>query len=100
MAGNVWQWTADVYDPATYARDAASGSVRNPSGPEMSQEATARQLDRVLRGGSYLCSASYCRGYRISARMPADPTSGASHIGFRTVMSVAQWMAYGEREAK
>jgi sulfatase modifying factor 1 len=87
MAGNVWQWTLDAYDEQTYQRDKARGIVRDPTGP--APPAAART--RVLRGGSYLCSDSYCRGYRVSARSPNDADSGASHIGFRTVMTVAQW---------
>lgn len=46
---------------------------------------------RVVRGGSYLCSDTYCRGYRVSARSPGAPDTGTSHIGFRTVMTVEQW---------
>ncbi len=93
MSGNVWQWTLDVYAQDTYQRDSASGTVHNPSGPTVQTSPSDRQPERVLRGGSFLCSDSYCRGYRISARSPADPESGASHIGFRTVMTVAQWKA-------
>jgi len=87
MSGNVWQWTLDVYAADTYRRDSALGVVRNPMGPAV------KHLERALRGGSFLCSDSYCRGYRISARSPGDPDSGASHIGVRTVMTVAQWKA-------
>jgi sulfatase modifying factor 1 len=87
MAGNVWQWTQDWYRPDTYQLDMARGTVANPTGPSMS----IGQPLRVLRGGSFLCSDSYCRGYRVSARSPGDPDSGASHIGFRGVMTVDQW---------
>jgi formylglycine-generating enzyme len=89
MAGNVWQWTNDWYSERTYALDAARGVVRNPTGPE-----TAETPARVLRGGSYLCSDSYCRGYRVSARSPGAIDTGGPHIGFRTVMSVDQWRAW------
>jgi formylglycine-generating enzyme required for sulfatase activity len=92
MAGNVWQWTMDWYRPDTYARDAARGVVRNPAGPAGGTDAgDGLEPARVLRGGSFLCSDTYCRGYRVSARSPGAPDSGASHIGFRIVMTVAQW---------
>jgi sulfatase modifying factor 1 len=48
---------------------------------------------RVIRGGSFLCNDVYCRGYRVSARGTGAPDTGASHIGFRVVMTPAQWRA-------
>ena len=90
MAGNVWQWTRDWFSEAQYRADRERGVVRNPRGPERAVD--QRQL-KTLRGGSYLCNDSYCRGYRVSARSPNSRDSGASHIGFRTVMTVEQWRA-------
>jgi formylglycine-generating enzyme required for sulfatase activity len=92
MSGNVWQWTMDTFSADTYARDHALGAVRNPAGFD-----TATSAMRTLRGGSHLCSDSYCRGYRVSARSPNARDSGASHIGFRTVLTVAQWRAWSAR---
>jgi sulfatase modifying factor 1 len=89
MSGNVWQWTSDAFRTDTYRADAARGVVRNPAGPD-----TTHWPIRTLRGGSYLCNDSYCRGYRATARSPNARDSGASHIGFRTVMSVEQWRAW------
>jgi sulfatase modifying factor 1 len=66
MAGNVWEITDDDY------RD-ARGSARD---------------HKVVKGGSYLCAESYCFRYRPSARQPAAIDSGASNIGFRTVLRV------------
>jgi sulfatase modifying factor 1 len=37
----------------------------------------------VSRGGSYLCHASYCRRYRVSARQSHAPDSSAGNLGFR-----------------
>ncbi|MFV8342634.1 SUMF1/EgtB/PvdO family nonheme iron enzyme [Flavobacterium sp. XS2P39] len=38
-----------------------------------------------MRGGSYLCNASYCKGYRVTARMKSSPDTSLEHTGFRCV---------------
>jgi formylglycine-generating enzyme required for sulfatase activity len=86
MSGNVWQWTQDWYRSDAYTLDASRGVVRNPKGPITPGGAALR----VIRGGSYLCSDTYCRGYRVSARGTGAPDTGASHIGFRVVMTPEQ----------
>lgn len=92
MSGNVWQWTLDAFDASAYREDARAGVARNP----MHIDTAAISL-RVLRGGSHLCNDAYCRGYRVSARSPNARDSGASHIGFRTIMTVEQWRAWNSR---
>jgi formylglycine-generating enzyme len=98
MSGNVWQWTADWYRSDTYLRRSATPLVVDPVGPDADLPAQPGiEPARVIRGGSYLCSDVYCRGYRVSARGTGEPTTGASHIGFRVVMTVAQWRAWSAR---
>jgi len=70
--GNVWEWTADWFDPAYYARSPPAA----PAGP---QDGT----HRVMRGGSYLCHESYCRRYRVAARSANSPDSTTGNLGFR-----------------
>lgn len=65
MAGNVWNWTADVY-------------VDRPGTDPIEDE-----IRRVTKGGSYLCHVSYCASYRPSARRGTPRDTGMSHIGFR-----------------
>ncbi len=70
--GNVWEWTADWFDPQWYGRR----SGRSPAGPPTGTH-------RVMRGGSYLCHASYCRRYRVAARSANTPDSSTGNLGFR-----------------
>jgi len=46
---------------------------------------------RVTRGGSFLCNATYCCSYRLTARLGASPDTSMSHIGFRCAMSPMTW---------
>ena len=43
---------------------------------------------KVMRGGSYLCHASYCRRYRVDSRSSSEPDSSAGNVGFRLVRPV------------
>jgi formylglycine-generating enzyme required for sulfatase activity len=57
MTGNVWEWTASWFD--------------------------SRHDQRVMRGGSYLCHASYCNRYRVDSRSSNGPDSSTGNLGFR-----------------
>ncbi|MCY3775326.1 MAG: SUMF1/EgtB/PvdO family nonheme iron enzyme, partial [Candidatus Aminicenantes bacterium] len=73
MGGNVWEWTRDWYRNDYYRH---SGGARNPAGP-------AKGSERVIRGGSWMCSVNYCQGYRVAARQKTAPDSGLTNLGFR-----------------
>lgn len=58
--GNVWEWASGVFG-----------------------ETDGRA---VLRGGSYMCHASYCRRYRTSARTAVTADTTLGHAGFRLAL--------------
>jgi sulfatase modifying factor 1 len=85
MAGNVWEWCSDWYTPEYY-KELGNGLSTNPKGPVKSYDPMEPTIPKkVVRGGSFLCNASYCKGYRVSARMKSSPDTSLEHTGFRCV---------------
>jgi formylglycine-generating enzyme required for sulfatase activity len=96
MAGNVWQWVGDWYRADAFRIEAARARlVKDPEGPSDSFDPelgdAARAPARVTRGGSFLCSETYCLSYRTSARRGTDPMNSMSHLGFRLAMDEREW---------
>ena len=73
MAGNVWEWVADWYDPAYYEKSPA----KNPKGP-------GQGTDKVLRSSGWAVETPLVR---IFTRVKSDPTVRNESTGFRCAMS-------------
>ncbi|WP_438014403.1 SUMF1/EgtB/PvdO family nonheme iron enzyme [Sorangium sp. So ce315] len=74
MAGNVWEWVADGWDPAAYTEGARTDPLVPATGSK-----------GVLRGGSWDFSASSARS---TYRLAFDREAGDVSTGFRCARSV------------
>ena len=62
MLGNVWEWT--------------------------DTPASANTASHIIKGGSFLCAANFCRRYRPAARQNQEIDFSTNHIGFRIVKDI------------
>ncbi|WP_437686135.1 SUMF1/EgtB/PvdO family nonheme iron enzyme [Sorangium sp. So ce176] len=74
MAGNVWEWVADGWDPGAYAKGARTDPLVPATGSK-----------GVLRGGSWDFSASTARS---TYRLAFDREAGDVSTGFRCARSM------------
>lgn len=77
ITGNVWEWCLDWFHPSWHVNATRTNPVGPPTG-----------TNKVMKGGSYLCHASYCNRYRVAARTSNTPDSSTTNIGFRCVRDV------------
>lgn len=64
MVGNVWEWTESKWN-------------------DDADDTDLDTVERVKKGGSYLCHKSFCYRYRCAARSSNTADSSAGNLGFR-----------------
>ena len=91
MIGNVWEWTRDWWSTRSGAVSetrCCSIKSRSVGWEGLSDDPALAHLKvprRVVKGGSYLCSPSFCSRFRPAARQPMAVDTSAGHLGFRCV---------------
>jgi formylglycine-generating enzyme required for sulfatase activity len=100
LAGNVWEWVEDVYDPYAYARPGAEQGKGSTCDLAMQAQDDLRahgkqgftgtnpiptECERVLRGGAFNYPGA---GLRASNRVHHPPRFRLVMIGFRCAKSV------------
>lgn len=87
MSGNVWEWCSDWFDVTYYNNKDAER--KNTTGPTKGyNDLMPYQQEKVIRGGSFLCSDEYCSGYRNARRMGSTVDTGLNHTGCRCVKEI------------
>jgi len=86
IVGNAWEWVADAF-VANHAKYLAGAPLVDPQ-VELQGQVESKVVERVKRGGSYLCHESYCYRYRTASRSHNSADSSAQNLGFRCAKNV------------
>lgn len=88
ISGNVWEIVADWFHSQAY--HLPSATVPNSTGPSPAEAniSETEATPHVTKGGSFLCSDVWCKGYQPGSRSPFDDESPSNHTGFRCAMDV------------
>jgi sulfatase modifying factor 1 len=82
LLGNVWEWVADAWI-VNHSKYIQPGVTLVDPLIEIQGRLDDPTLERVKRGGSYMCHESYCYRYRTASRSHNTADSSAQNLGIR-----------------
>jgi formylglycine-generating enzyme required for sulfatase activity len=82
LAGSIWEWTLDLYDPAWYSKPEASGT-------DVASLVFGESSRRVLRGGFWKSDDFFIRGPSRLFSYFFAPWGNASMVGLRCARDAA-----------
>lgn len=88
VIGNVWEWVADAW-VVRHPTKAQDGSILKDPVIEFDyRKVDYLTVERVKKGGSFMCHKSYCFRYRSVSRSSNTADTSAQNLGFRCAKSI------------
>jgi sulfatase modifying factor 1 len=84
MVGNVWEWVDDWWatdHEVSMGEEGSEAVQENPRGPD-------KGIEKVKKGGSFLCHKKFCYRYRNAARFKVEVDNGTQNSGFRCAKDI------------
>jgi len=82
IIGNAWEWVADAWT-VRHRLTGPDGEVLENPLVEIRGRIDDPTVERVKKGGSYMCHISYCYRYRVESRSSNSADSSSQNLGMR-----------------
>ena len=83
IIGNAWEWVADAWTTRHRTVAPDGSKLVDPQVEYSLDKMDDPTIERVKKGGSYMCHISYCYRYRTASRSSNTADSSAQNLGFR-----------------
>jgi len=89
IIGNAWEWVADAWTVKHRVKD-PNGELLRDIQVEYRDKIEDPTVERVKKGGSYMCHISYCYRYRTASRSSNSADSSAQNLGLRCAKDIEE----------